>query len=453
MKIGTVKEKMDIPATVVVSLRDRLIHGTKWSTIGAIVAQGLGLLSSILVAQFIGKEAFGKYGIIQSTIAMFGVFAGMAMGITATKHVAEFRTSNPARAGRFVGIPIILGFWSSLFVSLILVVFARPISTYILAEPSLTSLIWISAPLLLLNTLNGVQTAAIAGLESFKVLTIANAAIGIVTFPCVILGVLGWGLTGAIAGTVASRIIAYLVLQFYLNKECGNHGIPISYHGLHQEWHTIWNFSLPTLLAGTIIGPATWICNIMLVNMPGGYGQMGIFNATLQWQSAVRFIPIRILDVSLPVLSNLYGNRDFSRYYRVLKISLWSITGATLCVTIPLIFFSKSIMRVFGKDFTEGFSVLNLMLIVAVLHMIARILSQVAQSRGKAWMDFIFCSILSAAMLIAWLLLKHYGAYGLAMATCIGYLVMIFGLCIYTIKQYLKDNNLSTLKLRQNKLL
>lgn len=435
-------KKTNIPSIVAVSLRDRLVHGTKWSIVGAIIAQGLGLLSSIMVAQFIGKEAFGKFGIILSTVAMFGVFAGMAMGITSTKHVAEFRTSDPVRAGRFVGVPIMLGFWSSLLVSLILVVFAHPIATYIMAEPSLASMIWISSPLLLFNTLNGIQTAAIAGLESFKGLAVINTAIGVLTFPCIILGVLGWGLAGAIGGLVVSRIIAYVLLQFYLSKECRCHGITITYFGLRQEWRVIWNFSLPTTLAGTIIGPATWICNVMLVNMPGGYGQMGIYNATLQWQSAIRFVPIRILDVSLPVLSNLYGNKDFSRYYRVLRVSLFGITLMILAVLLPLFLFSQVIMSAFGKDFTSGFPVLNWMLIGAALHMIARILSQVAQSRGKAWIDFIFCFVLSVVMLTAWYFLKHKGAYGLALATCIGYVVMIFGLCIYALMQYFKDKNL-----------
>ena len=41
---------------------------------------------------------------IQSTVGMFGVFAGFGLGLTATKHVAEFRQSDPDRAGRIIGL-------------------------------------------------------------------------------------------------------------------------------------------------------------------------------------------------------------------------------------------------------------------------------------------------------------------------------------------------------------
>src|SRR5262252_1123612 len=49
----------------------RLVHGTVWSLAAAIVARGLVLLSGVIVARALGKIEFGRFGIIQSTIAMF----------------------------------------------------------------------------------------------------------------------------------------------------------------------------------------------------------------------------------------------------------------------------------------------------------------------------------------------------------------------------------------------
>jgi O-antigen/teichoic acid export membrane protein len=52
----------------------------------------------------LGKTGYGELGMIQTTVGMFGVFAGFGLGVTATKHVAEFRRSDPARAGRIIGL-------------------------------------------------------------------------------------------------------------------------------------------------------------------------------------------------------------------------------------------------------------------------------------------------------------------------------------------------------------
>ncbi|QTA79204.1 Polysaccharide biosynthesis protein [Desulfonema limicola] len=86
----------------------RLAKGAFWSLSGALISRGLGLLASILVARILGKTGFGELGIIQSTVGMFGVFAGFGMGLTATKHVAEFRYKNPEKAGRIIILSALL---------------------------------------------------------------------------------------------------------------------------------------------------------------------------------------------------------------------------------------------------------------------------------------------------------------------------------------------------------
>ena len=69
----------------------RLARGTFWSLAGAVVSRLLGLASFVIVARILGKSGYGHFGIIQSTVGMFGVFAGFGLGQTSTKYVAELR--------------------------------------------------------------------------------------------------------------------------------------------------------------------------------------------------------------------------------------------------------------------------------------------------------------------------------------------------------------------------
>jgi len=82
----------------------RLARGVFWSMAGAVISRSLMLAATVLVARMLGKTGFGELGMIRTTVGMFGVFAGFGLGLTATKHVAEFRRSDPDRAGRIIGL-------------------------------------------------------------------------------------------------------------------------------------------------------------------------------------------------------------------------------------------------------------------------------------------------------------------------------------------------------------
>ena len=72
-------------------LQERLLHGFFWSFFGSILSQLFGLVTSIVTARLLGKVIYGQVGAIVSTISMLGTFAGFGLGMTATKHIAEFR--------------------------------------------------------------------------------------------------------------------------------------------------------------------------------------------------------------------------------------------------------------------------------------------------------------------------------------------------------------------------
>ncbi len=86
------------------SLRGRFARGAVWSLLGALMAQGATLAASVITARLLGREQFGEYGMIQSTVGMLGIFAGLGLGMTATKFVAELRTRDPQRAGRIIAL-------------------------------------------------------------------------------------------------------------------------------------------------------------------------------------------------------------------------------------------------------------------------------------------------------------------------------------------------------------
>ncbi|MEI7489242.1 MAG: oligosaccharide flippase family protein, partial [Chryseobacterium sp.] len=53
----------------------RFIKSASWSLIGTVSGKSLMLVAFIIVARIIGKEEYGKIGVLRSTITMFMVFS------------------------------------------------------------------------------------------------------------------------------------------------------------------------------------------------------------------------------------------------------------------------------------------------------------------------------------------------------------------------------------------
>ena len=82
----------------------RLARGAFWSLIGTTLSKGCSTISWIVVGRMLGKEYFGELNMVQNTVGMFGAAAGLGMGMAAAKYVAEYRKTDPDRAGRFIGL-------------------------------------------------------------------------------------------------------------------------------------------------------------------------------------------------------------------------------------------------------------------------------------------------------------------------------------------------------------
>src|SRR5205809_607488 len=92
------------PLPVRSQLARRVLSASIWSLAGATGGKGLTLISSIIAARILGREGFGAFGVIQGTVGSFGIFAGLGLGLTATKYVAELRVIDPKRAGRIIAL-------------------------------------------------------------------------------------------------------------------------------------------------------------------------------------------------------------------------------------------------------------------------------------------------------------------------------------------------------------
>ena len=400
----------------------RLAKGVFWSLAGSVISRALALVSSIIVARLIGKVGFGELGIINSTIGMFGPLAGFQMGLTATKHIAEFRDQDPVRAGRIIALSNTVALVMGTLAALALVVLAPWMATKILAAPHLSGLLQISSLFILLGAFNGVQAGALAGLEAFKTIAWVNLLGGVAAFPLIVGGVYLGGLIGVVWGMILSLGLNIILHQWALHQEAKRVGMPLSFAGCTQEWNVLWRFSLPSMLASMIFGPVSWACNSILVNQPNGYAEMGIFNAANQWRTPIIFLTSSMGVIVLPVLSSLHGKEDREDYNKVLRSNLLLNTMIALIIALPVAIFSPLIMASYGKGFREGYWVVVVLSFSAVFMATSHILGQAIVSKGRMWLNIWFYVVWAAFILLLTLyLVPKHSSLGLAISTTIAW--------------------------------
>ncbi len=400
----------------------RLAKGVFWSVAGTFIAQGLMFCASILVARFLGKESYGELGIIRSTVAMFGVFAGFAMGLTATKHVAEYRESDPARAGRIISLAATFTLVTGGIMALGMVIFAPWLAEHTLNAPHLTGLLRIGAIILFITSLNGAQTGALAGFEAFKTIAKVNLFIGMLSFPILITGTYIKGLEGAVWAMVINLGIGWTFNHLALRREMKHHEVPASFHFTHDDWRVFWTFSLPSMLGGILVGPVRWACNAFLVNQPEGYAQMGIFNGALIFQNLLLVVNGMLNAPLLSLLSNV-GSKKSNKLETANILSSWLLG---LVPAMPLLCLPEIVQVMLGPEY-QGQTFKTTFAVVVFYSCILTFRSgllRVLISKNLLWWGFANNVLWAAVLLPSAYFFSEWGAIGLSSAFALAYVVI-----------------------------
>lgn len=413
------------------SFATRLIRGTFWSLVATVFSRLLGLASSMLVARMLGKVGLGELGIVQSTVGMFSSLAGLGLGLAATKHIAEQRIKDPAAAGETIGFLSLISWVSGSLITLLVLLLSPWLAAHTMAAPALAPQLEAGTLLLLFGVINGVQTGVLSGFEAFKTVARVNLICGFANFPIMVGGAYFGGLAGVVWALVTVQALSCFLNFRAVRSEAAAAGIIIRYKNVNKHFNLIWSFGLPGMLCGLIFGPANWIASTSLVNQHGGYGEMGLLNATNTWFQALAFLPTLLGQVLLPILATYTATKDNRRAARALMITTWVNAIVVLPVVAVGCLFSRQIMGLYGHGFADGGPVLVVTLISGGILMIQGPITNQLVAAGKMWLYFAVHMAWGCVFVVGSLLfVPAHGAVGVASARLIAYVVSGIGVLL-----------------------
>ena len=404
--------------------------GVFWSFTGTAAGKLCVLIAGIACARILGKELFGQFGMIRSTINIFIVLGASGIGVTATKFISQLRQTETSRVLAISRQTYRFAIATGLVIATGCFVFAKQIASYGLHEESLTGEIEIASLLLFFSILYGVQNGILSGMEAFK--TIAkNTLIGsILESVFMIVGALLWGLDGAILGFgigviglyVANKIAIRQLFSSYENSQ--NTKV-----ASQTDYRLLLNYSIPATLSALTVTPAFWCIRTILVKQ-NGYDSLALFEAADQWKVMMLFIPTAISQIVLPILSSTLG--DSRKFRRILYANILIITAVSLAIVAVVLLFGEPIMRLYGRGFTDKMPLFYLA-VSTLFSAYSNIIEMSVYSKDKMWSCF-FLNLLWAIVMIgsaSWLVDKWLSATGIALAVLFAYIVKSVCLTIY----------------------
>ena len=419
------------------SVRSRFQTGVAFNLIGTVFNQGSTFVVNIVVANLLGRQIFGEYAIVQNTLVAVSMFVQLGIGYVATKYVAEFRSTDRERAGRILGMLCGLSITLAGIASFTLLFLARWLAASVLKAPTLGPTLAIGSAVLLFAVLNGFLIGALAGLEGYRVL--AKVLVFGGTFYLIVCLGFAWrgGVNGAIGGQAISGCVLFVMLAFALRRECLRQGIRINYRRAANEWPIIVKFAVPGALSGFTSAPALWFASALLVRQPDGFSQMAIFSASFSLMAAVLLLPSIANNVGMSLINHHKGTGNSLEYRQIFWVNLAVTTAIVVAGAVAAAVLGPELLRLFGKNFKNGYTTLLILLVAAVPQGLAVALYQIIQSQAKMWLSFLAVSVPRDALIVilAYWLIPTHGASGVAFgyAAAWSMALLIIGGLVYRI--------------------
>ena len=403
-----------VPRPSALSGPRRLLQGVSWAVAGSIMGQGCSFLGSVVAARVLGKESYGQLALVQGTVVAFSSLACLGLGVTATKYVSEYRTTDPERAGRILGLSSMAALLAAVCFCAALIVFAPSLAIQSGGSHLEPAAVRISAVYLFFVTLNGYQMGALIGLEAFRRIAVINAACGLVTLSAVWLLSVWLGLRGAVLAQGMSVFVLWAMCQVALTQEGRVRNVPIRYRGAWQQRSALSRFSLPSTASGIIGAGAIWWCSVLLVKR-NGYAELALFNAANSMRLMIVLIPGLAARVASPLLNHMSALGDRAGYRR----TFWMVVAANALISLliagVIVLEGRHVFLLFGKAFVGPTALIVLMSSAAVTEVVASSLYQVIFTGNSLWMQLAIFAVWTVVLVFASnLTITRHGACGLA---------------------------------------
>jgi len=367
---------------------------------GAVCSRGFMLLTQIVVARVVGKAGFGEWSLAINTAGAFGVLASFGLGLTASKHIAEFRNTDPNRAGGVLSLVLLAGMTTVLAMAATCFVASEWLAVSFYRVPEAVVLLRLGSVLVFGLVSIVLLESILAGFEDFRAIAGTNIVQGIVLFIAGCLLAPQFGLTGAISAVAISQIAALSLAFRAMLANCRRHRIRLSPQSGWHERRVLLTYALPSVIADAISAVAVTASQAIVVRVPSGLAGLGAYQAAVSWRDIVLFVPGSLGRITVPLLARVRMEEGPSRFASAFRANLSLNVGAAVLVAIPVMVASPWIVQLYGPGFREDWDLIVILLVAAMIQAARDVMLRLTASAGRIWYNTMAATVWSASVLI-----------------------------------------------------
>lgn len=361
-------------------LNNGLFKDSFWAVFGNGMGNALILLAGIIIARFLGKDLYGQYGVVKTTMFYIASFATYGLGFTSTKFVAQFVSERPQHLSSVFRDSIIITVVFSSIIALFLICFAGMLADWV-GVPGLRVAFRFLSGVIVFKAITTTQIGLLAGYKQFKIVARNSMLSGLFMFIiCVPLTYFG-GLRGSLLSLFLSQAFNAIANHFSIRIVCNSFSNQESKSYIKE----LLLFSFPVVLQESSFTICHWGA-VLLLTKYASSGALGLYSAGGQWNSIIIMIPSLLSNVVLSYLSGNVSNKE--QHAKTVKIML---LVNFICTFIPFLIvfaFSDFISLFYGPTFSGLSSLLRVMTFSTIFECCSSVFKSELMSQGRTWLLF-----------------------------------------------------------------
>ncbi|AOV94435.1 hypothetical protein AQV86_00745 [Nanohaloarchaea archaeon SG9] len=395
-----------------------LAKGAGITAIGMAVSKALTYLFRVIVARFLGPEAYGQVELALMVAGFAGTVSLMALNSSLKKFIPEFRVNDEkAKIKGIVLSSLHLTIPLSLLATVVIFLSADFIAVEIFNNPALIPLIQVVAFKPLFGNMANIYLGTTIGYNKIFYKTLTRKIIQNIVQLLVATGliILNFGVLGAAWGSLAGTVVAAVLGLYYMEKKVG----PIltsSVEAVYQH-KKILMYSSPLVVSATISTIMGWADTALLGYLMSDF-EVGIYNTALPTALLILLPHKAIGSLAITSFSEL-KERSEEEVEKSLQAATYWVYALVFPTFLIMLLFSEQVLNVlWGSQYTQASLALSILAVGYLIDATAGRTGSLLSAKGRT--NYILYNNIAAVTLNVGLniaLIPIYGIMGAAIAT------------------------------------
>lgn len=329
-----------------------------------VISYVIAFLSQILFANMLGSDLLGLYQTCMNIVMMLLMISVFGMDSANIRFISQHNNNGEkGKIKSYFWYSIKMTTIFSLICSLVLIIFRSYIAENIFNESRLINILPVFGFVLitysLIEVIGGYSRGIKSSSDYFLSQEFINKIVKVDIF--VLLYLVNFRLFGLIIGTILG-FIASLVYLFIRVRKSSSFLFNRDIHKEEIDKKQFWRYSF-SMSVVYFTNYLMLYVNSTIVGMFLTSSEVGIYSNAQTLSSFIIFIYVSFNSIFVSMVSELYYNKE----YELLNKLYIDITRIILVLSIPIVlvmvFYSKSILSIFGGEFVGGSTALIILVI------------------------------------------------------------------------------------------